>query len=246
MTIAIIVTFFAVLSIILWTWMSVVFWSLRNGISPMPTSNKVKRNVLDSIPPETQGMIVDLGSGWGTMVLQLAKKFPHCQIIGYESSPIPYYFSKVWRLIDKSSNVKIYRKNFFKVDLSNASLIYCYLYPGAMKNLEPKFMKELKPGTMIFSNTFAIPGWEPLHISTVKDLYNTRIYMYMKGNTNIDALHAKEKGAIKPIAPAEERIAANEGLTAIDKIQKAISEPIDEEAAAGDALQPSKNGGKFD
>lgn len=190
-TIVIVTTFFVVLSIILWVWLSVVLWSLRNGISPMPTSDKVKRKVLDSIPPETQGTIVDLGSGWGNVAIQLAKKFPHCQIIGYESSPIPYIFSRFWAFIDNNPNLKIYRKNFFKEDLSNVTLIYCYLYPVAMKNLREKFLNELKPGTIIFSNTFAIPDWEPVHVVNVKDLYNTRIYMYMKSNTNIDALHAK-------------------------------------------------------
>lgn len=157
----------------------------------MPTSEKVKLKVLDCVPPETQGTILDLGSGWGTMVMQLAKKFPHCHIIGYESSPIPYYFSKIWALFAKLPNMKIYRKNFFEENISNASLIYCYLYPGAMKQLRDKFNEELKPGTIVFSNTFALPNWEPVHVVNVKDIYNTRIYMYMKSNTNIDALHAR-------------------------------------------------------
>lgn len=190
-TIIIVTTFFVVLTIILWVWLSVVWWSLKNGISPMPTSEKVKRKVLDCVPPETQGVIIDLGSGWGSMIMQFAKKFPHCQIIGYESSPIPYYFSRVWLLFNKLPNIRIYRRNFFGEDLSNADLVYCYLYPGAMKNLGDKFYNELKPGTIVFSNTFAIPSWKPVHVVSVKDLYNTRIYMYMKGNTNIDALHAK-------------------------------------------------------
>lgn len=189
----IIVTFFVVLTIILWVWLSVVWWSLKNGISPMPTSEKVKRQVMASIPPETQGVIIDLGSGWGNMVFQLAKKFPHCQIIGYESSPIPYYFSRLWALFLKYPNLKIYRKNFFKLDLSAAALIYCYLYPAAMKKLQEKFANELKPGTIVFSNTFAVPDWKPVHVVSVKDLYNTRIYMYVKSNTNVDALHAKMK-----------------------------------------------------
>jgi Histone methylation protein DOT1 len=195
-TIVIVVTFFVVLSIILWIWLSVVWWSLKNGISPMPTSEKVKRKVLDFIPPETQGMIVDLGSGWGNVVMQLAKKFPHCHIVGYETSPIPYYFSRVWALFSKHPNLKIYRKNFFNEDLSEIALVYCYLYPGAMKELREKFINELKPGTIVFSNTFAIPDWEPVHVVSVKDLYNTRIYMYMKSSTNIDALHAKPECAL--------------------------------------------------
>ena len=54
----------------------------------------------------------------------------------------------------------------------------CYLYPGAMRQLKEKFIKELKPGTMIISNTFAIPGWIPQQVWEVNDLYKTKIYRY--------------------------------------------------------------------
>lgn len=192
-TLIIVATFFVVLGIILWIWLSVVWWSLKNGISPMPTTEKVKRKVLDSIPPETHGIIYDLGSGWGNVAIHLAHRFPQCQVIGYESSPVPYLFSKFWAFLDRSPNLRIYRKNFFSEDLSDATLIYCYLYPAAMDKLSLKFAKELKPGTMIFSNTFALSGWESLHVVNIADIYNTRVYMYMKGNTNIEALHAKSE-----------------------------------------------------
>lgn len=192
MSISIIITFFVTLIVIFWIWLSVVLWTLRNGISPMPTSEKVKNNVLASIPPETQGIIVDLGSGWGNIAVQIAKLFPHCQIIGYETSPIPYYFSRFWAWYSHIPNVHFVRKDIFKVSLNQVSLIYCYLYPGAMKKLSKKLSEELKPGTIVISNTFSIPGWDPLRVLQVKDIYNTRVYVYIKSTSNVDALHAKD------------------------------------------------------
>lgn len=191
-TMAIIVVFFSTLAVIFFVWLSVVLWTLRNGISPMPTAAKVRHKVLSLVPPETQGTIVDLGSGWGNMTMQFAKLFPHCQVVGYETSLIPYYVSKMWAFFDRTPNIKFVRRNFFKVPLSQISLIYCYLYPGAMKKLVSKFNEELNPGTIIISNTFSLPGWEAVKILEVKDLYNTRVYVYIKSTSNVEALHAKE------------------------------------------------------
>jgi len=191
-TFVIIVVFFSTLAVIFSIWLSIVLWTLRNGISPMPTSEKVKHKVLSLITPETQGTIVDLGSGWGNMAMHIAKLFPHCHVVGYETSMIPYYFSRLWAFFDRTPNLKFVRRNFFKMPLSQVSLVYCYLYPGAMKQLVSKFNEELSPGTIVISNTFSLPEWEAVKILEVKDLYNTRVYVYIKSTSNVAALHAKD------------------------------------------------------
>jgi trans-aconitate methyltransferase len=157
---------------------SIVIWSIRNGISPMPSSRKARRCILLSVPKDIQGKIVDLGSGWGTLAIPLAQQLPHCQIVGYESSPIPFFVSECRRQLLQIENLYFYRKDFFEVTLNDAALVVCYLYPEAMRKLKIKFLRELKPETWIISNTFAIPGWEPMSIYQLSDLYRTNIYVY--------------------------------------------------------------------
>jgi len=189
----IVVVFFGTLIVIFWVWLSVVLWTLKNGISPMPTSQKIQRKVLGSVPPETQGKVIDLGSGWGNMVVQFAKLLPQCQVIGYETSPIPFLFSKLWRRLSGLHNIQLSRKDIIKASIADAALVYCYLYPGAMKELQQKFDNELKPGTIVISNMFALPDWEPVQVLQVQDMYHTRVYIYMKSNSNVEALHAKPR-----------------------------------------------------
>lgn len=188
----IVIIFFVFLIFIMWVWFSVILWSLKCGISPMPSSDKAKKKVLASIPHETQGTVVDLGSGWGNMVTGIAELLPHCHVIGYETSPIPYFVSKCWKYIEGLTNLKIIKKDFFDASLKDVSLVYCYLYPAAMERLKGKFEEELKPGTVIITNTFAIPGWEPVQIWQLTDMYHTRIYVYVKVNSNVDALHVRD------------------------------------------------------
>lgn len=147
---------------------------MRNGISPMPSSLKARQTILNHLP-QTEGVIYELGSGWGTLALPVAAHYNQQQVIGFETSPVPLLISQIFC---RRPNLTYKRKNFFNENLNDASLIICYLYPGAMRELKQKFQDELKPGTSIITNTFAIPGWEPKEVWEVNDLYKTKIYRY--------------------------------------------------------------------
>lgn len=165
--------------ILLFSAVSIIVWSVRNGIAPMPTSPKAKKILLaKALPHEIQGPIFELGSGWGTLVFPLAKQFPLSQVTGYESSLIPYGVSKIVSFFFRQKNLRLARRDFFQEDLHEAALVVCYLYPGAMSKLKLKFEKELQPGTWVISNTFAIPGWYPIHVYEVNDLYRSKILVY--------------------------------------------------------------------
>ncbi len=156
---------------------NVLWYSWRFGITPTPTSRKVGKSIIDILPfiKEDQ-RIYELGSGWGTMSFALATHYPQCEIYAFEISPIPYFFSK---LLNGRKNILYARKDFLSVPLRQASLIFCYLYPGAMESLKEKLQNELQAGTWIITHTFAIRGWIPNKIFHANDLYNTPIYIYL-------------------------------------------------------------------
>lgn len=170
---------FVLLIVVLCAAVTIIFYTLRNGISPMPTGSRVNRVVLDVLQgTDLSGRVVELGSGWGTLALQIAKHLPLCSVVGYENSPVPYWVSQLLRVILGVSNVAFYRADFYKIPLSDFDGVVCYLYPGAMEKLSEKFESELRPGTLIVSHTFALPGWEPERVVEAPDLYRTKIYVY--------------------------------------------------------------------
>lgn len=164
------------------SFVSIIYWTIKNGISPMPTSPKVKKALLqtvdESIPKDLIGDVFELGSGFLTLGVPLARIFPNNQIIALEISTIPFIYSKIIIYFLKYKNLDVRNEDFFKVNLNQASLVVCYLYPKAMEKLKSKFEDELQDGTYIISNTFAIPGWTPIKIVVVEDLYRTNIYLY--------------------------------------------------------------------
>jgi hypothetical protein len=157
---------------------SVVYFSLRNGISPTPSSGKQTKAILRMIPADISGNVYDLGSGWGTLALAVAKHLPQCQVIGFESSPIPYAISVILASLSHARNLKFLRLDFLKTSLADAKLVLCYLYPGGMQKLKPKLERELSPGTLVISNTFSIPGWAPAEVFHGEDFFHSPVYVY--------------------------------------------------------------------
>jgi len=160
--------------------LSVVVWTVKNGISPMPTTPKVARALQSMLPTLDTGPIVELGSGWGHLALRLARHYPELEVIGYETSPVPYYYSCLLGFITGQKNLRFIRKDFFNVPLDKARLVVCYLYPAAMEKLKNKLENEAQKGLFVLTHTFSLPGWQPVKTSSVDDLYSTKIYLYLR------------------------------------------------------------------
>lgn len=158
--------------------LSIIYYTIKNGISPMPSSKKALERLLEASPQNPKGKILDLGCGWGTLIFPLADEYPESQVIGYENSPIPFLFCKARQFFHHSPNLTIRFKDFHSIQFEDSSFIICYLYPGAMRSLKPKLEKELPNGAFVISNTFAIPGWTPEKTYVINDIYKTKVYRY--------------------------------------------------------------------
>lgn len=158
--------------------LSIVFYTLRTGISPMPTLGKVRRQLLPLLEPDLEGTLLELGCGWGTLAFALADHCPRARVVAFELSPLPFAFCWLRQRLAPRANLELRRQDFFRASLSGASVVVCYLFPGAMTRLTPKLLAELTPGTRILSHTFALRGWKPVRTLVVDDLYRTPIYLY--------------------------------------------------------------------
>jgi hypothetical protein len=174
------------LVIVICATLSIVAFSVMNGISPMPCSRKAWAAILQLIKETSPGgRIIDPGSGWGTFCFAAARAFPDSEIHGYENSPVPFLYCILINVLFRRRNLRFYCRNFHTAPLHEASLVYCYLYSGAMEKLKPKFEKELRPGTVVISNTFAVPQWKPQRVVELKDIYRSKIYLYVAGDAGM-------------------------------------------------------------
>lgn len=122
-----------------------------------PVSKKVFPDIYKALHLKEGSVVYDLGSGDGRLLFYLIDKYPNIEYIGIENNLFPIiltYIRIFIRKIKNKKNPKIIFKNFHKVDLSNATHIYSYLYPKTMDQLLGKLEKELKPGVIFISATF--------------------------------------------------------------------------------------------
>lgn len=158
----------------------IYIYTLLTGISPMPTSAKVRGAMLAALPDNINGAIFELGSGWGTLAVPLARQYSNCPVLGFEISPLPWLYSRLRQMVTQTQNLTFHRRNYLTADFSASALIVVYIHADGMEKLKPKFERELKPGTLILSNFFQIRGWEPIQELTVDDIHQTKVYLYQR------------------------------------------------------------------
>lgn len=180
---------------------SIVYSTIKFGISPMPSSNKAygamfqlmdaivaskadstASSMLDTIYRPTLNLInnspiIDLGSGWGNVVLRVAKRYPDRQVIGYEMSILPWLMSILLKKIFGLPNLTLYRQDFYHAKLPAESIVVCYLFPEAMAKISGELVEQSKVSFLI-SNNFALPAYQPCKTITLNDFYKSSIYLY--------------------------------------------------------------------
>lgn len=163
--------------------LSIMFWSLKLGITPTPTGRKVHKTITGVLPERVKGEIIELGCGWGSLLPTLAQRYPNQKIIGFEHSPLPCLVARLRTL--GYSNIEVRRQDFFQTELSGAGLVFGYLYPGAMTRLSGHLRNQLTDGAVIISHTFHLPGWQAVTEIRAKDLYQTPVFLYQVNQSGI-------------------------------------------------------------
>ncbi|GIW61237.1 MAG: 50S ribosomal protein L11 methyltransferase [Patescibacteria group bacterium] len=143
--------------IILLLFLLSMIWPPDSPWSPWWRTNKVTaKKICKLAKVSSNDMIYDLGCGDGTALITAAKISNACGI-GIEIDPLRVLIAKIRTFIHGVSHkITVERGDFFKVDISQATVVFVYLIPKTLKRLEKKFLAELKPGTKIVSYVYPI------------------------------------------------------------------------------------------
>jgi hypothetical protein len=138
------------------------------------TDKKNSRQAARLAEISSRDFIYELGSGDATFLITCAKELG-IYGVGIEIDPVRFLLSKMAiRLNNVSDKIKIERNDFFKTDISKATVVFVYLVPKALEKLRPKFEKELKKGTKIISFRYKI------NMPLFKEDKVNKIYLYIR------------------------------------------------------------------
>lgn len=157
---------------------SIIFSTVKVGISPMPSSRKAYQAILALADETGTGSIYDLGSGWGNLVIRLARKYPDRQVVAYEISFFPWLTTMFLKRVFNLNNLTLHREDFLKADLSNASVVICYLFPVVMAEIKTKLIHSHSNLDFIISNNFALPSYQATKVIQLTDFYKSPVYLY--------------------------------------------------------------------
>jgi SAM-dependent methyltransferase len=107
-------------------------------------------------------VVYDLGCGDGRIVIAAAKDFG-ARGVGIEIDPNPLrmavYNAKRAGVEDR---VRFVRGDLFEADIGDATVVTLFLFESLNRQLLPKLLKELKPGTRIVAHRYGFgDAWPP-------------------------------------------------------------------------------------
>ncbi len=182
MGIIIIIFFIVIIGVVIWQFSTIIalFWT---HVPFVKTPKNLVKLVLDNLELKGNVRVVELGCGDARFLRAAEKQCSKCNLIGYEVSFVAYLSAQV-RIFFQRSKVQVKLKSFYRQDLSQADLIYCYLWPSIMAKLAPKLEKELKPGAQVVSLAFPIKTWKPYKVIDTKIKGRGKLYFYTFPITN--------------------------------------------------------------
>jgi SAM-dependent methyltransferase len=124
----------------------------------VPTPPELVEKMLDMAQVTPQDVVMDLGSGDGRNIIAAARR--GATAIGVEFNPDMVALSnRLAKEAGVAGKATFIEGDMFATDISKASVMALFLLPDNLTKLRDKFFN-LRPGSRLVLNTFAIPEWE--------------------------------------------------------------------------------------
>lgn len=154
----------------------VTVFPVTRGAMFHPSAAVRVKTFLDGVPMKPGDLLVDIGCGDGRVLRGATRRYG-VRALGFEVNPLAYLLARLRTLGAKG--VEIRYSNFWKADLREADVVFCYLFPDVMKRVAGKLEAELRPGTRVCSCNFPLPDWQPLKVLRPdSSLHGDPIYIY--------------------------------------------------------------------
>jgi len=150
-----------------------IIWTNSRGAPWVPTPMSLVHEMLTMAEVRPDDLVYDLGCRDGRIIVTAARRYG-ARAVGIELDPLRFLWCQMLiTVLGLRSRVRIVYGDFFKQDLSAASVVTCYLLTVTNKKLEGKFISELKSDTRVVSNYFLFPS-----LQLVSEDKEEKLYLY--------------------------------------------------------------------
>lgn len=154
--------------------------SIIFGAPYIPLSKKFVQKILLFGDLSSNDTLYDLGCGDGRVLMSGLSNFNISKAVGYEIAPWPYFKTLLLVKYSELKKIELFRKNCLKADISQATFIYLYLFPGLVDKIAYKIAKEGIPRIRILCVSFPIDTNRHIEFELLKSakIDNLTIYLY--------------------------------------------------------------------
>jgi precorrin-6B methylase 2 len=142
----------------------------------VPTPPAVVNAMLKVAKVGPGDVVYDLGSGDGRIPIAAVKDFGAARAVGIDINPERIKEANArLQASGAGDRVRFLNADLFETNLSEATVVTLYLLPSLNLKLQPKLMKELKPGTRVVSHAFDMGPWKP---EQTLDVEGKNVYLW--------------------------------------------------------------------
>lgn len=152
---------------------------VRTRVPYVPTAQWAVEWLQEHLDLPAGSIVYDLGCGDARVLAAMANHHPDVKFIGIEVQWWPTVLAKL--RARSIPNLRIERIDFWSRPIADATHVFCYIFQPILAKMKTKFETELRPGTIVISFGFHIPGW-----ATTKEISNpsgktkSRILFYQR------------------------------------------------------------------
>ena len=141
------------------------------GYQQAPRS--VVRTMLDLAEVGPNDTLFDLGAGTGAIVFRAARD-RGAYAVAVEVEPLRVLWMRLRRRFGRNpERIEVRWGNLFQQPLAGATVVAVFLWPEAMRRLQPILERDLPPGARVVSHWHPVPGWTADQIDE-----RHRVYLY--------------------------------------------------------------------
>lgn len=156
-----------------------IYWRTDRSRVPLYLSNTATATAVAALLPDGPCFVLDLGCGDGRLLRRLARLRPDATFVGIEHAPLTWLWARLFA--SGQDNLDIRYGDFWRAPLTPYDVVYAFLSPVPMPRLWEAANAQMRPGALLISNSFEIPGVPPLRTVAVDDARATQLHCYRPG-----------------------------------------------------------------
>lgn len=154
-------TLFVIEATILFVFIFGLFIVLRQifffGFAPLfPSRQKKVEMILKNVKINNGQTIYSLGYGRSGFLRVIEKRYPRVKLVGVKNNHWHCLIARL-QVFLRRSRIKIRYSDYYRADISDANIVYCFLDVPILRDIYKKLRVESRSGAVIISSGFIIP-----------------------------------------------------------------------------------------